>query len=163
MLTHSVLQHLHSTLQYLTKIVELNSITVVCDDYSIQKQIQGKNVECLFAPSSLTKVMHEATNGTGFDLCIQYVASADESAGLREPIGVLGVLGTLIVVSDSENKTVAVNPPEATMLQTKRVTTVFGLSDAQTIVECQLYNGVILNMLEEIVAQYDKGTFTLLE
>ncbi len=108
--------------------------------------------------------MEDATNGTGFDLVINIVSTQDEvspTKSLRDSMSVLGMLGTWVIVAERESQ-VSIDPPEANLLHSKRVSVVFGQLTADLIIDCRMYDGIVLNIMEEILNQFLKGTFNLL-
>ncbi len=76
-------------------------------------------------------------------------------------MSVVGILGTWVVVAERESQ-VSIDPPEANLLQSKRVSVVFGQLTADYIIDCRMYDGIVLNIMEEILNQFLKGTFSLL-
>jgi len=53
------------------------------------------------------------------------------------------------------------DPPDATYLTTKHCTLVLANTKADLIAQSRLYDGIITNILEEIIQQQEKGIFKL--
>lgn len=104
-----------------------DTITLICDDYLVQKTLQDsfKSVQCVFAPASMQRVMEDCTNGCGFDLVISFVAAEESCRPVRDCIEVLALLGTwVVVVTEIQEGSFGLDPPEADLLQKKRATLV---------------------------------------
>jgi len=71
----------------------------------------------------------------------------------------LSILGTWIIISDENESRFAIDPPEANLIQTKRVAMCLSQNTADIIINCRLYDGVVLNIMEDIILQFDEGNF----